>query len=276
VPLLSPINVLWGLEPILSVAIATFMYRRKLHSRFPLFFTFQLFYVPYWIADFTANQISYRAYFVTFWSLEPIVILLSFANIQELFSAMFRQRDGLKDFGAMLFRWAMVVMLLMGVVLATANAGAFQRNHFISLVLSMERSVQLMMLGLVIFLIAFSNHLGITHRHPVFGFVIGWGILSSCELLLYAQRARIWFSTSTFNLLHLGAYDAMLLVWLGYVMVKPPREVLPNMLLRSQRWNEALLEEPEQEQEEEVSTLLIGIETLVERALSRVEEPSNR
>jgi len=272
VPLLFAKNVLWGLEPILSVAIATFMYRRKLHPRFPLFFTFQLFYIPYWIAEFVAYRISYRAYFNAFWVLEPFVILLSFANIQELFAAMFRQREGLKDFGAMLFRWAMVVMLLMGVVLATANPGAFERNHFISLVLSLERSVQLMMLGLVIFLIAFSNHLGITSRHPVFGFVAGWGILSSCELLLYAQRSR--FSQNTFNLLHLGAYDTMLLVWLAYVIAKPPREMLPNMLLRSQRWNEALLEEPEPE--EEVSTLLIGIETLVERALSRVEEPSNR
>jgi len=250
------------------------MYRRKLHARFPLFFTFQLFYVPYWIADFTAHLVSYRAYFVTFWSLEPIVILLSFANIQELFNAMFSQREGLKDFGAMLFRWAMVVMLLMGVVLATANAGAFERSKFISLVVSTERSVQLMMLGLLMFLIAFSNHLGITPRHRVFGFIMGWGVISTCDLLLYATSARISISKIAFDLLHLGAYDAMLLVWLGYVIAKSPVEVLPNMLLRSQRWNEALLEEPEPE--EEVSTLLIGIETLVERALSRVEEPSNR
>jgi hypothetical protein len=164
-------------------------------------------------------------------------------------------------------------MLLMGVVLATANVSAFERSKFISLVLSMERSVQLMMLGLVMFLIAFSNHLGITHRHPVFGFVMGWGILATSELLIYAERARTHFPDIWLNLMHMGAYDAMLLVWLGYVIVRPPAQVLPNMLLRSQRWNDALLEEPEPE--EEVSTLLIGIETLVERALSRVEEPSN-
>ncbi len=257
---------LWGLEPVLSGAVALFMYRRKLHARFPLFFAFQLFHIATCIAEFTASHISYKAYFDTFWSLEPLVILLSFANIQELFSAMFRQREGLKDFGTMLFRWAMVVMLLMAVVLATANTGAFERSHFISLTLSLERSVQLMMLGLVMFLLAFSNHLGIQTRHPVFGFVMGWGVLSTCELLLYAERARIRFSDEGFNLVHLGAYTAMLLVWLVYVVMRTPAEVLPNMLLRSQRWNDALLEDP---MVEEQSTLLVGIETLVERAMSR-------
>lgn len=257
------------LEPILNIAIAVFMFRRGLHRRFPLFFAFQVFHIPSWIAEYAAHLISYKAYFFTFWSLEPLVILLSFANIQELFSAMFRQREGLKDFGTMLFRWAIVVMLLMAVVLATANAGAFERSRFISLVLSLERSVQLMMLGLVMFLLAFSNHLGIQPRHPVFGFVMGWGIVSACELLLYAERARIFFSDAGFNLMHLSAYNAMLVVWLFYVVAKAPAEVLPNMLLRSQRWNDALIEEPTLEEQ---STLLIGIETLVERAMNRVGE----
>ena len=60
----------------------------------------------------------------------------------------------------------------------------------------------------------------------------------------------------------------MLVLWLIYVLAKVPAEVLPNMLLRSQRWNDALLEEPAAEEQ---STLLIGIETLVERAMNRVD-----
>ena len=267
---LSHINdALWAVGPVLNIAIAVFMYRRKLHARFPLFFTFQIFHVPYWIAEFIAHLISYKAYFFTFWSIEPLSILLSFAVIQELFSAMFRQREGLKDFGTMLFRWAMVVMLLMGVVLATANVGAFERSRFISLVVSTERSVQLMMLGLVMFLLAFSNHLGITHRHHVFGFVMGLGVVSTFDLLIYAESARAKLSSESYNLLHLGAYDVMLVLWLVYVLAKVPAEVLPNMLLRSQRWNDALLEEPAAEEQ---STLLIGIETLVERAFSRAND----
>jgi hypothetical protein len=260
------INALWLLEPTMNIAIAVFMYRRRLHTRFPIFFTFQIFHLAYSVLLFVASHLSYRTYFFTFWSIEPLAILLSFANIQELFSAMFRQREGLKDFGTMLFRWAMVVMLLMAVVLATANAGAFERSRFISLVLSLERSVQLMMLGLVMFLLAFSNHLGIQPRHPVFGFVMGWGIVSTGELLLYAERSRASFSPEAFNIMHLCAYNAMLVLWLVYVLTKVPAEVLPNMLLRSQRWNDALLEDPALEEQ---STLLIGIETLVERAMSR-------
>ena len=45
-----------------------------------------------------------------------------------------------------------------------------------------------------------------------------------------------------------------------------PVEVLPNMLLRSQRWNEVLLDSPQAEGE---PTLLLGIESLVDRAMTR-------
>src|SRR5437660_7430923 len=112
---------LWIFEPMLNLAIAGFMYRKKLHLRFPLFFTFQIFHFIYWCLTFGASFASYQIYFYTFWSLEPLAILLTFANIHELFGALFRQREGLKDFGTMLFRWAIIVMLLMGVVLATAS-----------------------------------------------------------------------------------------------------------------------------------------------------------
>lgn len=263
--------LLWLLQPALNVAVAVFMYRRKLHARFPLFFTFQIFHAAevglmIGLAEFS----TYRAYFYAFWPLEAVAIVLSFANIHELFNAMFRQREGLRDFGNMLFRWALVVMLLMAIILATANAGEPSQSHYITVVLSLERSLQFMMLGLVLFLLGFSNHLGIRRGHPVFGFVMGWGIVSTVELMLYAERARTLFSDRAFNLLHLAGYDAMLMTWLFYAVAKPAAEVLPNMLLRSQRWSEVLAEKAVSPEEE--STLLIGIEALVEQALSRAEQ----
>ncbi|MBV8207682.1 MAG: hypothetical protein JO041_12880 [Acidobacteria bacterium] len=269
--LLSHLNdVLWYVEPALNAAIAAFMYRRKLRSRFPLFFAFQIFHAIHASLLIVLLRFGgYRPYFFVYWSVEPFAILLTFANIYELFEAMFRQREGLKDFGTMLFRWSIFVTLLMAVVLATANAGQFERSRFISLVLSLERSIQFMMVGLVTFLLMFSNHLGIQRRHQVFGFVMGWGIISAADLLLYAERARISFPDEVFNLMHLAVYDAMLVMWLAYVLAKAPLEVLPNMLLRSQRWNDALLEEPTLDEQ---STLLIGIETLVERALERTQD----
>lgn len=258
---------LWVAEPLLTVAIATLMYRKRMHRRFPLFFSFQIFHFVYWCLTFAASFAHYSTYFYTFWTLEPFVILFTFANIHELFGAMFQQREGLKDFGTMLFRWAIIVMVLMGLVLATTNSN-FDRAHFISVLVSLERSVQLMMIGLLLFLFSFSSHLGITPKHKVFGLITGWGVNYSLELLLYTERARAAFSNQTFNILHLLIYNVMLLVWLGYVLVPEPREVLPNMLLRSQRWNEALREN----QAADEAPLLIGIESLVERALSEAEK----
>src|SRR5207248_2054293 len=117
----------------------------------------------------------YKTYYYTYWCTEPISVLLAFGIIHELFRAMFRHREGLKDFGTILFRWAIVIMILMGLVLASASTGAFERVRFLRVVLSMERSIQLMVLGMLLFLLAFSAHLGVTWRHQIYGITAAWG-----------------------------------------------------------------------------------------------------
>ncbi len=257
---------LWLIQPALHAAVAVFMFQRREYRRLPLFFSYNIYWVLANLLLYGVRFLSYRTYFYCYWCTEPISVLLSFGIIQELFRAMFRHREGLKDFGTILFRWAIVIMVIMGFVLASSNSGAFERLKFLRLVLSMERSVQLMMLGLLLFLLAFSSHLGVTWKHQTYGITAAWGFNSLVELTLYTQHARISLAYSVFNFIHLVAYDLMLVAWLCYMAAPEPKEVMPNMLLRSQRWNEVLLETPHLDGQ---PTLLLGIESIVERAFTK-------
>jgi len=253
---------LWLLQPVLHAVVAVFMYRRRDYRRLPLFFSYNVFQFFANLLLYAVGFVSYKAYFYAYWSTEPMCVLLAFGIIQELFRAMFRHREGLKDFGTILFRWAIVIMILMGLVLASA----LEKHQFLKLVVSMERSVQLMMLGLLLFLLAFSAHLGVTWRHQIYGITAAWGFESLVELTLYAQHARIHLPMSVFNMFHLTATDVMLVAWVCYIVAPEPKEVMPNMLLRSQRWNEVLLETPHLDGQ---PTLLLGIESIVERAFTK-------
>ena len=231
----------------------------------PVFFCYSIFHAIYAATAYVVlHWFSYKLYYYLFWSVTPLLHILEFVMVYELFGALFRQREGLKDFGTMLFRWAMLVMLLMALVL-TASASGLKAPQFMKIVLSMESSIQLIMVGLVLFLLAFAGHLGITYRHKVFGIILGWGVASAVDLLLYTEHGRIGLSDQAMNFLRMGSFDAVLVIWLCYAVMPEPVEVLPNMLLRSQRWNEALLDNPQVEGE---PTLLLGIENLVDRALT--------
>ncbi len=60
------------------------------------------------------------------------------------------------------------------------------------------------------------------------------------------------------------AYDWTLVIWMVFVFMKVPAEAIPNMLLRPQRWNEALLDATNPAQE----PVLMGIEGIVDRTMS--------
>ena len=258
-------DALWLLFPALQTGLVDLMVRSGWHRRMPMFFCYNVFYaVKGLVGFFVLHYVGYTAYFYLYWSAEPIVQILIFANIYELFGAMFRQREGLKDFGTMLFRWAIVVMLLMGLVLAVSGAGK-GGDQFMKAILSLERSIQLIMIGLLLFLVVFCRHLGISARHRVFGIILGWGLTAAVELTLFIGHTSFRMRRETVNDIHSGVLDLMALIWLSYAVLPEPVEILPNMLLRSQRWNDALLENPQVESQ----PLLHGIESLVDEAMTR-------
>ncbi len=256
---------LWYVQPVLQVWLAVMFFRRKLHRRFPLFFSTVLYVFGSEIVLLAVRAFPYKTYFYTYWALNSITTILSFAVIYELFGAMFGAHRGLKDFGSTLFQWAGVVVALMAILMLATTAGV--KAAFISsVIISVQRAVMVMQCGLLLMLVFFMKHLGVTSRHQVFGIILGFGLNASVELILLTQRTRFAFGDAALNIIYMVAFNASLVTWLVYAFLPEPAAVLPNLLLKPQRWSDDLLHASAPATSE---TVLLGIEGIVDRALTR-------
>jgi hypothetical protein len=263
-------HALFNIQPLLEGLVLWFMFRRHLHRRYPLFFSFVIFNFLSWFVYYFAHSISYSAYFYAYWTVAALYALMSFAVIYEIFTSMFRRHEGLRDFGTVLFQWSGVVVVMMGMMMLATGAG-FAPRQIVAAILSIERAVGIMQCGLLLLVVLFSSHLALTWRHQIFGITLGLGVSAAVELILFTQRIRGVFGDTVLSMMHMTAFDIMLLIWLGYMLLPVPAEVVPNLLLRTQRWSEALVDVtmPETDQ-----TVLVGIQSIVDRAFTKRSGPS--
>src|SRR5438270_340248 len=261
---IKTIEALWFALPIMKGAVAFFLFRRKLHLRFPLFFTSVMYGAIASVLLYAVGHwASYKTYFYSYWTSQSLLAMLSLAVVYEIFMAMFRQHHGLRDFGSVLFRWAGVVSILMAITLVSTNPG-YDPHRVVNFILGFERAMGIVQCGLLLLLILFAEPLGISWKHQLFGIVFGLGSYSCIRFILVAQWARSLFGATGFNLLDMVAYLFTLVIWLVYALMPQPAESLPNLLLRPQRWSDALIHAANPMPEQ---TVLLGIEDIVDRAL---------
>jgi hypothetical protein len=266
----SIVNALWLVQPLLKIVILVTMFRRKLHVRYPLFFSYLAYGVAVTALLYAVHG-SYRAYFYAYWSTTAVSSMLILGVIYELFTSMFRQHHALRDFGSMLFRWAVVMVAMMAALLLFSGINP-TKNSVINSIMNLDRSVGVMQSGMLLFLVLFSPYLKIPWRHQISGIALGFGVHSSIRMLLLSQWIHGVFGASNLNILSMAAYNWTLVIWLVYACMRVPEENTPNMLLRPQRWNEALLDASQPAN----GPVLLGIENIVERALSaRAAKPAH-
>jgi len=256
---------LWCAQPILQSVVAVILLRRKLHKRFPMFFLFLLAQVanfavifPFWITG------NYRLYFGLFWLGAAVNAVLGFKVIHEIFLDVFRPYHTLKDLGTLLFKWAGVVMLLVSVVVAFSNS--FDQSPLVHAVTTLQRSVRIVQLGLILFLLLFSRFLGVSRKQVSFGISLGFGLFAGVELMLMALNSGGFLKQGIFNLINMVTYILAVFVWLGYSLSrKAVREAAVNHL-QTQRWEQGLAD---LQHSMPSDSLIPMFEGMVERAFSR-------
>lgn len=276
---------LWCSQPILQSAVAMILWRRKLHKKFPVFFLFlwaqiAIFVVifPLWLAgNFPGNNTTgssngssnwfagyYTLYFGLFWLGEAINAVLGFKVIHEIFLDVFRPYHTLKDLGTLLFRWAGIVMLLVSVVVAFANS--YEQSPLVHAITTLHRSVRIVQVGLILFLILFAGFLGVSRKQISFGISLGFGLFASVELMLMVLKSGGLVKEAIFDTINMVAYNVAILVWLGYSLSrKTVGEVAVNRL-QTQRWEQGLSDlQPSAASD----SLIPMFEGMVERAFSR-------
>lgn len=255
---------LWSAQPILQSVLAVILWRRKLHKQFPVFFLFLLAQIANFVTLFPLWLTGRSLYFGLFWVGEAVNALLGFKVIHEIFLDVFRPYHTLKDLGTLLFKWAGVVMLLVSVVVAFSNS--YEKDPLIHALTTVQRSVRIVQLGLILFLILFSRYLGVSRKQVSFGISLGFGLLAGVELMLIVLNVGKLVALRNFNLINMLTYNVAIFVWLGYSLSRQAvREVGVNRL-QTQRWQQGLadLQHPVPS-----DSLIPMFEGMVERAFSR-------
>lgn len=164
--------VLWFVGPVMQFGVLVAMYRRGLHREYPYFFNYTVLQVLSEPILFVVQRHSYTMYYWGYYVSVALSALISFAVIQEIFRDAFRPYEALRDLSTILFRWSALLVLLIGVMWYITSAQSSGVDALTNGILMVQRSVRMMQCGLVFFLVLFSEYLGISRRHVLFGIAL--------------------------------------------------------------------------------------------------------
>jgi hypothetical protein len=261
---------LWFAHPILQTMIAATMLRRGQYRQFKFFFAYIVAQIISFAVIFPAYRYNPSACVYLSWFSTAVSVALGFKVIHEAFLDVFRPFHTLRDLGTVLFKWAGLVMLLVaGVVSVSTNSS--DTAPWVQAILTAQRCVRIIQVGMVLFLLFFARYLGVSRRQHSFGIALGFGFFAMVELSLVASWVGDHLNNLSMGLVNMAAYNCTLLIWLGYTLAKSPAREAMSTLLRPQRWEQSLTDihnplPPD--------SLIPMFEGMVDRALSRTHVPA--
>jgi hypothetical protein len=261
---------LWFAHPALQLGIAGVMVHRGLHRKFKFFFAYILIQLVSFAIVFPAYWRSSSVVYYLYWACDALSVGFGFAVIHEVFVDVFRLFHTLRDLGTVLFKWAGLVMLLVaGVVSLSANSPKIA--PWVQAIITSQRCVRIIQVGMVLFLLVFARYVGITRRQHSFGIALGFGAFASIELVLICSWVGNHLADPWMSIVNMAAYNTSLMVWLSYVAVKSPARDASTVLLQPQRWEQSLsdIHHPLP-----ADSLIPMFEGMVDRALSRTQPDS--
>src|SRR6202451_2095271 len=265
-------NALWIAHPLIQAGIASVMLARGLQRQFKYFFAYVVAQILTFGLIFPSYlSHNYTTYFYLYWTTTAIGVLLGFLVIHEVFLDVFRPFHTLRDLGTVLFKWAGLVMLLVAGVVSVSTSSS-EMAAWVQAIMTAQRCVRIIQVGMVLFLLFFARYLGVSRRQHSFGIALGFGTFAIVELALIASWAGDHLGNTAMNLINMGAYNATLLIWLGYTRAKSPSRDASSTLRRPQRWEQSL---PDIQHPLPADSLIPMFEGMVDRALSRTPVPQS-
>ena len=257
-------NVLWCLTPIFMSVTAVFLCRRHLQKQFPYFFNYVIFQILAFLVEFPLR--NWTNYFYVYWTVQALSLVVSFAVLLEIFRDAFRPYEALRDLSIILFRWCALVVLLLGGMWAITSWRENQIDNITNAIYLIDRSVRLMQCGLVLFMLLFSEYLGIRRRNLLFGIAVGFGFFAAVNMLVMtALSHHSYFSKSTLSRINGIAYVISTLIWLAYAALPSTvRSGAKQVAEATQKWDQAL---DDARNAAPVTSLLDSMDQTVERLL---------
>jgi hypothetical protein len=199
-------------------------------------------------------------------------VIFAVAVMDEILRSLFQEYGGIQSLGVTIFRWSCGLLLLLAIIgaLSSGEAGG---DRVVAAVLAFDRSVRLMQVGLFLLLMLLCRLLKNCWRQPVFGIALGFGVFASIELVLVS--VVMWSGDShgaMISLLKSAAYNAVTLVWIGYLKQQP--QLVPQVEATITAKHFGLWHWPGQARcRIPDASFMLKVEQAVDRVLSRSDWP---
>src|SRR5271165_670452 len=232
--------VIWCITPILMSLIAASIWRRRLHKQYPYFFNYVVFQVLSFLIEFPLR--NWINYYYVYWTVQALAVVVSFAVLLEIFRDAFRPYEALRDLSLILFRWCALVVLLVAGMWAITSWRGNQLDNFTNAIYLVDRSIRMMQCGLVLFMLLFSEYLGISRRNVLFGIAVGFGFFAAVNMLVMtALTNHSFLSKPNLGRLSGSAYIVSTLIWLAYTALPvTARSGAKQPAQATQKWDHAL------------------------------------
>jgi len=215
------IDLNWLAGPLLQITLLIFMVRRKIHGVFPRFFSYILFQTLKSACLFVVYRYFRESYFDAYWTGNALSVIFTVAVMDEILRSLFREYGGIQLLGTTIFRWSCGLLFLLAVLGALSSSEA-DGDRVVAAVFAFDRSVRLMQVGLFLLLMLLCRIFRNCSRQQVFGIALGFGVFASVELILVS--IVMWYGNgqgAIISLLKSTAYNAVTLVWIGYLRQQP-------------------------------------------------------
>lgn len=211
----------WLVGPALQIALLALMVRRSLHTSFPRFFSYILFQTIKSGILFVVFRYYQDSYFDAYWTGSAISVVLAVTVMDELLHNIFEEYGGIQNLGAIIFRWACALLML----LATVGAVTRQEtgvDRVVDAVLTFDRSLRLMECGLFVLLMLLCRSLRNCWRQRAFGIALGFGIFASVEVILVSVVMKYGHGAEDLvSIIKSSAYNAVTVLWILYARQQP-------------------------------------------------------
>jgi hypothetical protein len=220
---------------------------RKLHRRFPamgVYLALHLVAMPFLLFLFYAqarhwfNDYAFDMYFYVYWTVYIASAVLLFFVCIEVFRSALSAFSGLQKLGTVAFRWAALVSVV--VSLSTLSFESLQVVVVTSVASGLMRSVSILELCLLGFLCLSMNALRLSARNIAFGFALGFGLMSTNDLVVGALLTKNMSLTGPLQFVYESLILVTLGIWVTYCALPEParKPVLLPAASFLFRWNE--------------------------------------
>jgi hypothetical protein len=236
--------VLWYFAPAGQVIVAIVMIRHRLIREVPWFFAYTIFHLIQFVVMIATYHYSYSAYFYSYWTMEGLDVLLVLVVIQEIYDQAFRPFEALRGLSTGLFRWAVIVLLGISLLVA-ASASGTEHDRFIASLLIVDRSACFVQCALIFLLFMMKQAIGVPWRRVSHGIAIGLGMIAASTSIAMTVRAYSHRQLDGIISVVLACtYDLAIVAWIAMLLRPEPIPNRANLVPAAtlQKWDSALME----------------------------------